>query len=393
MAKMKKMIQAIIDFEQAKDQAEAEIAAKNLQGQQALRTMENTKMDLEEALFKLMHRGNTLHSSVDSPSRRAEVNRVCHYHYMVEETWSTEVDTMDPTSEEASALIKEALPEPTRVSPSEDTEQDDTDDTDDMGEPSQERPQSSGSKERQAEKSTVEVADTKLGGTMRKDRGQIESKQDPADRIEERQIQSPPSEAESSHTTPERISPGNMRSLIGLQEVTRSSTTWPPQEAAAQITSLSSSQDRYQLSGVTESPLNAILQEIEALEWKKIKIILGTELEVAKMVVEVSQAHLKHNSVELDLDEAARELSNLDRYIVIDSQEDMSDLSRKLTEATVDYKNAVVRAASEVAFKTGSPRGPELYGARQVKHGRSSSEIAALKLDNNYTTSRKNHSL
>lgn len=77
---------------------------------------------------------------------------------------------MDPTSEEASALIKEALPEPTRVSPSEDTEQDDTDDTDDMGEPSQERPQSSGSKERQAEKSTVEVADTKLGGTMRKDR-------------------------------------------------------------------------------------------------------------------------------------------------------------------------------------------------------------------------------
>lgn len=81
MAKMKKMIQAIIDFEQAKDQAEAEIAAKNLQGQQALRTMENTKMDLEEALFKLMHRGNTLHSSVDSPSRRvarlrAQENRV-----------------------------------------------------------------------------------------------------------------------------------------------------------------------------------------------------------------------------------------------------------------------------------------------------------------------------
>ncbi|KAG0342524.1 hypothetical protein BG000_003880 [Podila horticola] len=142
---------------------------------------------------------------------RSNVETLCHYYYVVEETWSKEIDITEPTKEDTQAWIEGSLRAIALTEHNEDSahgegsdhskdneNSDDNEEIDDYepGDHNKEDGPVDHSQDRAqlSEKDPDEKADTEPGGTGQKEEENVGRVQGRADRLQDHQIESPQNE-------------------------------------------------------------------------------------------------------------------------------------------------------------------------------------------------------
>lgn len=338
----------------------------------------------------------------------ALIESVCHYYYIVVETWSKEVDNTHEPRSQLIWLVDEAVRDLTflRISHLETTEKGE------RGGSTMEWAQSSGPVQYPAEYDSAEEVDTGQSGTQKMNTVKIGRHQYWTDQVHERQdqgrqnwghlgdsrssqlyetLKDGPAEI-SRHAEVSRIArdpeparnydakdiyEGYLRTMAPadhpvhypgfvepMSEIVSGTISSNNSELSLKRRRLELEEKRrkidYMKKGAqqnfTESPIRTLMREIEALGRRTIKVDQEREIKVAERAVAISRIRLEHDCVKLNLVQQRQRLSDPRTNLREDDSEmssleesdDMADLSRRLATATLDYNNALERAASEV---------------------------------------------
>lgn len=327
---------------------------------------------------------------------QVSVKDVCGYYYVVQDTWSQEASTSQPTMEDVRITLDEALCDLIKARNTLFLDQ----------------TQSSEPSRSQAENSVAEENSVEQSGAKNEETGHMEIEQRRTDqdmRIQDQGHQIDQGTVQSTRN-PKRKKPTLIVSDTEDDEdfwgtakidITHESSQVVPREKAAvdqvkcehelveaakdialstaglttttepdlKKRRLAVEQERQDIDhrkqdlhqNPSEPYMKTILREIKELERKTVWVYHEMELEAAKAAVEVSQIRLEHDCAKLELvkerqrydtakrnmqEVTARGSSNTAQSLVDDSHQDVKDRDKKWCEASVAYKDALERAAA-----------------------------------------------